>query len=509
MLTQHAIHHPDRPAVVFDDQVLSFAELDRRSTRLAQALITLGLRPGDRVILYVGNSLDLVEAIAAVWKAGGLIVPITPWMVGRELAFMVGDCQPFAILYGPQQREHVERALSNHQEVRPILIGEKADGPVVTLASLCAAGSDTPLPPLPVEADDAVIGYTSGTTGTPKGAVLTHTNLILNQLNTAVFWALSVRDVYLVTTPLAHRVGLSRLVACFCLGATLVVMPRFNAAEATDLLWRHRVTVLGTVPTVCRLLLEEMEKTDNPFASLRLITATGEAFPIALKKRLAARLPHVQLISCYASTEGGVITALMPHEQQRKPASVGRPMPGMEVRIVDAQGHDVPPGEAGEVWIRSGVPGHGLIAREYYRRPAATAEAFTAGWFHTGDVGRFDTDGYLYLVDRIKDMILSGGLNIYSREVEQAIEALPGVQEVAVVAGPDDAFGECVVAYVVRRPGAAVTAEDILEHCRTQIASYKKPKHIFFVDQLPRNAHGKILKTALRQHAAVDISGSA
>ena len=508
ILHHHAARHPERPAVIFGDQTLSFHTLDTRSNQLANALIDRGLKPGDRVILYVGNSLALVEAIAAVWKAGGLTVPITPWIVGPELAFMVGDCQPFAILYGPEQTEHVDRALADHAEVRRIFIGDSTANNVTTLDSLRSSGTEMLPPALPADATDAMIGYTSGTTGHPKGAVITHANLITNQLSSATYWGLALDDVWLVSTPIAHRVGLSRAIACFCLGATLVVMPRFTAAEAIDLIAQHRITALGTVPTVCRLLLEAMEHTDHTFDHLRFISATGEAFPIALKQRLAARLPHVQLVSCYASTEGGVIAALLPHEQLLKPASVGRPMPGMEIRLVDADVQDVPQGESGELLVRSGEPGRSLIAREYFNRPEANSEAFADGWFHTGDAGYFDADGYLYLVDRVKDMILSGGLNIYSREVEQTIEALPGVREVAVVGGPDADFGECVVAYVACRPDMMVTAEDILAQCRDQIASYKKPKHIRFVEQLPRNVNGKVLKTALRQRAAADITGT-
>ncbi len=508
ILHQHAIRHPERPAVIFGDRTLTFQELDTGSNQLANALIDCGLKPGDRVVLYVGNSLALIEVIAAVWKAGGITVPITPWIVGPELAFMVGDCQPFAIFYGPEQTEHVDHALVGHSDVMRILIGESAAASVTTLDSLRSFGAETLPAALPTDATDAMIGYTSGTTGHPKGAVITHSNLITTQLSSATYWGLALDDVWLVSTPIAHRVGLTRMIACFCLGATLVVMPRFTPEAAIDLIIQHRITALGTVPTVCRRLLEAMEHTDHAFEHLRFISATGEAFPLALKDRLFERLPHVHLVSCYASTEGGVIAALLPHEQWVKPSSVGRSMPGMEIRVIDTDGQDVAQGESGELLVRSGEPGCSLVAREYFNRPDANRDSFSDGWFHTGDMGYFDEEGYLYLVDRVKDMILSGGLNIYSREVEQTIEALPGVREVAVVAGPDADFGECVVAYVACRPDMPVTAEAILAQCRDQIASYKKPKHILFVEQLPRNVNGKVLKTDLRQRAASDIKAS-
>jgi long-chain acyl-CoA synthetase len=505
LLSQRALRHPERTAVILGERRLSFQDLDTRSQRLANALMAHGLTPGDRVVLYIGNSVELVEAIAAVWKAGGVVVPVTTWLVGPELAFMVADCRPFAVIYGPEQAEHVNVALDGRAEVVRIVIGGGERHEALGFEALLESGTATPLPLLAPRPDAAMIGYTSGTTGTPKGAVLTHANLIHSQLCTAAYWGLGLDDVYLVSTPIAHRTGLARLIAGFCLGVTLVVMPRFDAAQAVELIGRHRVTVMGTVPTVCRLVLEELERSGQTLESLRFMLLTGEACPIALKHRLAARLPRVKLISFYGSTEGGQPAALLADEQERKPASVGRPMPGVDIRLVDAHGREVPPGASGEIVIRSGEPGRFMVAQGYFNRPEANAEAFRDGWFHTGDVGRFDDEGYLYLVDRVKDMILSGGLNIYSREVEQAIEALPGVREVAVVAGPDAAYGECVVAYVACLPGRGITAEEVVAHCREHIASYKKPKHVFMVERLPRNVNGKVRKADLRARAARDV----
>lgn len=506
LLSHRAVRHPDRTAVIFGDQKLSFQALDTRSHRLANALIDRGLKPGDRVILYIGNSVELVEAIAAVWKAGGVVVPVTTWLVGPELAFMVDDCQPFAVMHGPEQTEQADIALHGRTDVLRIVIGGKTGPEALSFEALLTSGTEAPLPVLPPTPDTAIIGYTSGTTGRPKGAMLTHANLITSQLGVATYWELSLDDVYLVSVPIAHRTGLARLIACFCLGVTLVVMPRFDAAQAVDLIVRHRVTVVGTVPTVARLILEELETTDHVLDHLRFMMLTGEACPIALKQRLMARLPHLKLITFYGSTEGGQPATLLPDEQDWKPDSVGRPSPGVEIRLVDENGCEVPVGETGEIIIRSGEPGSFMIAQGYFNRPEANAEAFKDGWFYTGDVGRFDADGYLYLVDRVKDMILSGGLNIYCREVEQAIESLPGVREVAVVAGPDAAYGECVVAYVACRPGMSVTAEEVIARCREQIASYKKPKHVFVVDRLPRNVNGKVVKSELRSRAARDVS---
>lgn len=508
MISSQAAWRPDRKSVVFGDRTLTFGELDERSNRLANALLAKGLAVGDRVILYLGNSVELVEMIAAVWKAGGVAVPITTWIVGAELAFMAKDCQPFAVVHGPEQAGAVDQALAGDTDVLRIVIGGSGDEGVA-YTDLFESGLPTPLFPPSADRDDALISYTSGTTGQPKGAVTTHSNMITTQLCTATYWQLGLDDVYLVSTPIAHRVGMSRMMACFILGATLVVMPRFDAANAVDLISRHGVTVVGTVPTVCRLILEEMEKTDEPFESFKFMFATGEAFPFELKKRLFARLPHLKLISFYGITEGGVPAALLPHEQLVKPESVGRPMPGVEIRLMGEDGQDVPTGGSGEILLRTGAPGRFMVAREYFNRPEANEATFRDGWFHTGDAGRFDEDGYLYIVDRVKDMILSAGLNIYSREVEQAIESLEAVREVAVVAGPDREYGECVVAYVAARPGMPVTPDEVVARCRELIASYKKPKHVFVLDELPRTVTGKVLKTELRERARADVANAA
>ena len=503
LLSQHARRSPDKVAIVYGDQVLSFGTLDRQSNRMANALLAKGLKQGDRVILYVGNSVELVVAVAALWKAGALPIPITTWTVGRELAFLVSDCKPFAVLYGPEQMDAVQSA-DLPGDIMHIMTAPA--GHALDLKSLIEQGDETAPPALPVEPDDAMIGYTSGTTGNPKGSILTHANLITAQLLTSTVASLRGDDIYMIMTPIAHRVGMARLVTCFSLGATVIVMPRFDPGDAISLIERHRISVISLVPTVARLLLERIEATGTACESLRVVTATGEAFPETLKARLASVLPHVALWVFYGMTEGGIPAAIGPEEQIRKPGSVGQPILGVEIRLVDEAGADVPVGEFGEVILRSGAPGRAMIAREYFNRPEANRDAYRDGWFRTGDLGRFDEDGYLYLVDRVKDMILSGGLNIYSREVEQALEAAPAVREVAVVAGPDSEFGECVVAYVALKPDAAATADDLIAHCRERIASYKKPKYVVFLDALPRNANGKVLKAELRERTEQDIA---
>ena len=261
---------------------------------------------------------------------------------------------------------------------------------------------------------------------------------------------------------------------------------------------RERITVTGLVPTVIRMLLPFVRKDASRCATLRKIIVSTEAFPVELKREVLELLPQAEIHSLFGSTEA-LVTNLGHAEQFSHPASVGRPLPGVEVRIVDDAGGDVPQGEVGELLVRSGTPGRWATIRGYYNRPDATAEAIRNGWIHTGDMARMDTDAYLYIVDRKKDMVLSGGYNIYSKEVEAAIMGVPGVHDVAVVGVPDAVYGEAVAAFVETHPGQSVAAEIIIEHCRETIASYKKPRYVRFVNALPRNSTGKVLKYELRQ----------
>jgi long-chain acyl-CoA synthetase len=509
MLHGHALRAPERIAAICRDTSISFGALDRGGDRLANALRARGLTPGDRIALYVGNSVALFEAASGIWKAGGVVVPVSTWIVGPELAFMVEDCRPFAVLFGAEQAETVAAALAGRPEVLRIFLGNDAPPGTVSFAALMAEGAAAPPPPLADGIEDAMIAYTSGTTGRPKGAIVTHANLAFQTLHTAALWGLTGDDVFLVTTPIAHRTGFGRLITCFCLGARIVILPRFDAAAALAAIESEAVTILSGVPTVARLLLDHLLTTERRCASLRLMLATGEPFPIQIKHRLKERLPDLRLISFYGMTEAGIPAALGPDQQFERPDSVGQPLPGVEIRLIDDNWADMPPGAPGEVAVRSGPRGQFNVLRGYFNRPEANAQAFKGEWFRTGDVGRFDEDGFLYLVDRTKDMILSGGLNIYSREVEIALESHEDVREVAVVAGPDARFGECVVAYVAAAPGAAPEADALIAHCRASIASYKKPRHVFFVDALPRNINGKIVKSRLRDAARAALGEDA
>jgi long-chain acyl-CoA synthetase len=370
-----------------------------------------------------------------------------------------------------------------------------------------AVPCDESLPHVSMEAEDCMILYTSGTTGKPKGAVMTHANLIVQHgFINPVDWRITSDDVFLVTTPLAHRTGMARLLNSLCLGGTLVAMDRFDGEAALALIESEQVTALGMVPTVARMLLPSLETGAHRCASLRHLIVTGEAFPVEVKRRLIHLLPHVRQHSFFAMTEVGSVTGLEHEEQFTHPTSVGRVTPGVEVKLIDDRGEEVSVGEPGELLVRSGTPGRFTTMRGYFERPDATAATIVDGWVKTGDMARFDVDGYLYIVDRKKDMVLSGGFNIYTKEVEQMLMEHACVADAAVVGVPDEIFGEAVAAFIELKPGQSLGLEQVLEHSKSRIASYKKPKYVFFVEALPRNAMGKVLKTELRTLALAEMA---
>ena len=503
LLAQNAERYPDKVALVCAGRGLTFAELNARGDRLADALAGRGVGRGDRVAIAMPNCIELVEAMAAVLKLGALIVPLSTRLAAREIAYILGHCEPRAVLYSADMRRSVGAAPSGAART---VVGAPEAGEE-GYAGFLESGAAHPLAAPPAAEDDCMIVYTSGTTGRPKGAVGTNANIVVAGLANVAEWGLGERDVVLATTAMAHRTGISRLANMLIIGCRLVMQPRFDAADALSLIESEKVTVAGGVPTVFRMMMPEFEKRPAAAASLRLIVATGEVFPVPLKRRLKAALPHVGLYTFLAQTEAGFIAGLRPEEQEARPQSTGRPILGVEMRAVDANGADMPVGEPGELLVRCGEPGRAAVMREYFRDPAATAAAFRDEWFRTGDLGHFDEDGFLYFVDRAKDMIVTGGLNVYSKEVEIALVEHEAVADAAVIGVPDEAFGEAVAACVVLEPGAAATADALIEHCRARIASDKKPKHVHVFDELPRTGTGKVVKQELKRRLAAPRPG--
>lgn len=507
ILRAQAIRHPDKIALVCENERVAYKDLDRRIAHVASGLKEQGLGAGDRIVLFLANGTQIVELFYAAFSLGAIVVPVTTRLTARELQHICADSQPFAIVF-EGSGDAIRDVLDDNPDAVRISVGGTVEG-AITYDDL-RESEIVALPPLSIESDDALIMYTSGTTGKPKGAIITHSNIVTQHcFINAVEWRISSDDCYLVTTPLAHRTGFARLSNSMTLGGTLVVMKKFDPKLAVETIAREGITVAGMVPTVCRMLLPEIKADPSRCASLRRIVVTGEAFPVELKRQFLSLLPDVRLVSFFAMTEVGGVTSLSHEEQFDHAASIGRPTPGVEVRIVDDAGVSVKTGEPGELLVRVGQPGHYSVMRGYYNRPQETAEAIEKGWIRTGDVAKADEDGYLYIVDRKKDMVLSGGFNIYTKEVEQALMSNPDVADAAVVGVHDSVYGEAVAAFVESAPQRTPTQDSIINHVRNLVAGYKKPKYVFLVDELPRNSLGKVLKRELRERAEQMVRGDA
>ena len=506
LLAGHARRTPEKTAVVVHGTRISYLELYEGSLRVAAGLRGLGVKAGDRVIAYLPNGIEFVQFMFATFHLGATLVPVNTRLTPKELAYFAEDSEANVLCVDSSSLDALAPVADVFKDMHWVVTGTPRPGqvPYTTLASHAIEE----LPEIPLEfCEDCMVIYTSGTTGRPKGAIITMANFIIQHAHlNALEWNIRAHDIFLVTTPLAHRTGMARMMNSLCLGATLVVMDRFDPEEAIALIDEYKVSAIGMVPTIARMLLPHLKLAAHRCASLRHIIVTGEAFPVEVKKSLIGLLPDVELHSFFAMTEVGAVTGLNHQEQFTHPASVGRVTPGVEVKLINDAGQRVPVGEAGELVVRTGEPGNFLTMRGYYKRPEETAKAIVDGWIHTGDMARMDEDGYMYIVDRKKDMVLSGGFNIYTKEVETILLEHPSVLDAAVVGVPDPIFGEAVAAFIELRPGTRLDAETVIEHCRERIAGYKKPKHVFFIDTLPRNALGKVLKAPLRESAAKSVS---
>ena len=502
-LAAHARRLRAKAALITADRKVSYGELQEGVESLALGLQRIGVGAGDRVLVYLPNGVEFVQTLFAGFSLGAIVVPVNTRLTARELAYFAADSRPSVFV-------HHADALGSLREFEPQFAGMQR---VVVGGAGGVAGahgfdelarcSDAALPDVPLNAEDCMILYTSGTTGKPKGALITHANLVVQHgFINAVEWRVGDDDVFLVTTPLAHRTGMARMLNAMCLGSTLVVMERFDAEAALATIEREQVTALGMVPTVARMLLPALGRNPGLCASLRHVIVTGEAFAVELKRSLIELLPQVRLHSFFAMTEVGSVTSLEHAEQFTHPSSVGRVTAGVEVKLVDECGIEVAVGEAGEMLVRSGIPGRFTTMRGYFERPEETAATIVDGWVKTGDMARFDADGYLYIVDRKKDMVISGGFNIYTKEVEQMLLEHDAIADAAVIGVPDPIFGEAVAAFIELKAGRRLSADQVMEHSKSRIASYKKPKHVFFMDALPRNPMGKVLKVELRAQVA-------
>ena len=511
MHVAHFVHRsaqrwPDRPLWLGLDFQISYREGSRRLNRIARQLLQRG-KPGDRVAILSANRFEAFEIYLAAMNAGMAAVPLNPKLHALEHAYMIADSGAAFVVFSPEHAASLDSVRADLPLVRHwVEMAHEPAAGTLPYAELLV-GEDHSLPDVVIEPDTlAWLFYTSGTTGKPKGAMETHRNLVtmVQQFLLGVLRDANEFDVMLHTAPIAHgtaSVGLAHL----AVGAaqTFPTSANFDPRHIFELIEKLQVTSSFLAPTMVQMLLDDPARTSHDLTTLKnVVYGGGPMYVELLKQALHAFGPVFHQI--YGQGEAPMTCAAMPKWEVsvnriadaaalRRLASAGREMPGVRLRIVDDEDRDVPSGQPGEIVVRSD-----LVMTGYWNRPEASEETLRGGWLHTGDVGHLDEEGYLYITDRKKDLIISGGSNIYPREVEEVLLAHPAVSEACVIGVPDLKWGEAVKAFVVMREGAEVAESDLIAFCLSHMASYKKPKSVDFVATLPKSAYGKVLKRELR-----------
>ena len=482
---------PDRVALVFADRSWTYAELDAAVSRAAGHLLSLGLAAGDRVATVGANSDAYLLAFLGCARAGLVHVPVNHALTGAELAYLLAQSGSRVALVDPALRDGVQ-AVRADTGLEQVLVLHGAAGAVLE------TWREGPVPAVAAGARDTDLVqllYTSGTTSRPKGAMMTHRALVHEYVSTVHALDLGADDDPLHCMPLYHSAGMHVFVLPYlAVGATNRLLARPDVPEILRLIEAERVGALFLAPTVWVPLSHHPDFASRDLSALRKAYYGASIMPVPVLQRLQRRLPGLGFYNCFGQSEiAPLATVLRPEEHAQRPESCGRPVLFVEVRVVDAAGTDVGPDEPGELLYRSPQ-----LCTGYWQDEAATAAAFRDGWFHSGDLVRRDAAGFLTVVDRIKDVINTGGVLVASREVEDALYTHPAVAEVAVVATPDERWIEAVTAVVVLRPDATATEADLIAHARTSLAPFKVPKRVHFAAELPRNQSGKLLKRVLR-----------
>jgi fatty-acyl-CoA synthase len=493
--------HPHKTAIIFEGNQISYLDLQRKINRVCCWLQSLGIEKGDRVAAMLGNCPEFLELFLACSKLGAIFVPVNFRLAAPELDYTLAHSRPRLFVFG---NEYAETVLSlNLNSSRPLML--RAAIPQCSLSpevldyqtesaafegqNLFLTVSKAPAAP----EEPQVIMYTSGTTGYAKGAVLSHRKTFFNCLNADIFFKLHSDDVMLIVLPLFHSGGLFiQASPVIYKGATMVLHPKFEPHMVYEDIRKYRVTKFLGVPTVYKSLVEAEAADRAAFSSLKVCAIGGEKLTPELMARL--RDAGFSLRQIMGQTETSILLWASEEDAVRKPGSLGRPVFHAEVKIIDRQGRPCRPGQVGEIIVRGST-----MMTEYWQDPVKTEETIRGGWLHTGDLARMDEDGYFYLIDRAKDMYVSGGENVYPAEIERVLRIHPAIEDIAVVGAPDGTWGEVGYAFVIPKPGADLTATEVIGFCEGKLARYKWPKQVFFEGDFPRTALGKVRKNILRQ----------
>jgi long-chain acyl-CoA synthetase len=490
LLSHAAVERPEHIAIKLDEIELSYAPLDQAATRAAGLLSARGVEPGDRVAVMLPNVPYFPICYYGALRAGAAVVPMNVLLKEREVAFHLRDSSA-TILLAWHECAAAARAGAEQTDAECMLV---EPGGFEALLGRCPPGPEVP----ERRSDDtAVIIYTSGTTGTPKGAELTHDNLLRNVTSSVRLFGLDQRSVTLGALPLFHAFGQTCVLnATVCVGGCLTLIARFDGGKALKVLERDGVTLFEGVPTMYAAMLNHQQADETDVSALEVCVSGGAALPVEIMRAFEQKF-GCQILEAYGLSETSPLACTNRRDRARKPGSIGLPIDGVEMRVIDDHGSEAPPGEIGEVAIR----GHNVM-KGYWKREQATADAMEPdGWFKTGDVARVDEEGDFFIVDRKKDLVIRGGYNIYPREVEEVLYEHPDVELAAVIGIPHDELGEEVAAAIVLKSGAHATPGELRDFVKQRIATYKYPRHVWLVDQLPVGSSGKILKREIRPPA--------
>jgi acyl-CoA synthetase (AMP-forming)/AMP-acid ligase II len=498
LLERNASMLPEGIGIVFNDKKTSWAQLNERVDRLAAYLKNMGIKKGDKVSSLFFNCDQFVEIFFAIAKIGAISVPLNFRLVGRELEYIISNSESKLLFFGGEFKDVIASIRPNLDEVEHYIISDQdADGDYLKYEDIFKAASLTEKPNVQVNnSDPMLIIYTSGTTGLPKGATLSHNNLLWNIVNVVVALKWRQDDYSLIVPPLFHGAALACwLLPSIFMGNTSLIKQKFDPEDVLKTIASEKVTTTILVPSMWNLLLNVPGIEEYDLSSLRVCATGGSILPLEVRTKIKQLFPNGGVADLYGLVEAGpLITALTPEDDMKKPGSIGKRVVAIECKVVkNDKMEEVKVGEIGEIIAKGPT-----IMSGYYNNPKASASALKGGWLWTGDLARMDEDGYLYIVDRKKDMIITGGENVYPAEIEQVLYSNEKILEAAVIGRPDEKWGEKIVAFIVLKQGCELSADDLIAYCRQRIAGYKCPKQVIFIDSLPRNAAGKVLKQNLR-----------
>lgn len=499
LLEQSAVRYPDTTAVILDEYRLSYAELNGAANKLANALQRLGVQPGQNVAVMIPNIPSFPLCYYGILKTGAAVVPLNVLFKHSEVQYHLEDSDSVALIVWEDFLDEAQRGFHQAETCRSLIVVQAPDSTrpvpegVLTLQQILAEQSPVFDMVQTMPDDTAVLLYTSGTTGKPKGAELTHFNMFSNAMVCAERIAmLKPHDVGLATLPLFHAFGQTTMMNnCFYAGCTMSMLPRFDPKKTLEVMDRDQVTFFCGVPTMYAFLLR-YPHAERYRISLRCCISGGAPMPVEIMHAFNKKY-NLVIQEGYGLSETSPVAAFNHQDRPPKPGSIGTPIWGVSMQVVNENDQMLPPGEVGELVIR----GHNVM-KGYYKRPESTIEVMRSGWFHTGDLAYVDDDGYFFIVDRAKDLIIRAGMNIYPREVEEVLYGHPAIADVAVIGVPHDIQGEKVKALIVLKPDQTATEHEIVQYCKERLADYKVPREVEFRDSLPRTATGKILKRELK-----------